>query len=220
MKLSSSKSVALICVLLISLNVWAQIDDNTQAILKNMERKYEEIKSMRVRFTIKSVNLQNNATQSESGWALIKKEKYYINFSSTESYFNGTDLYTFLPEEEEVTITKPEGDSENIFNIESVFQLYKKGHKGEYLGEAKRNGRMNYSVRLYPEDLNEDYKFLTAEIDKYTLLPYSLTYSQKDGMNVSIYLDEIKTGVRTKASDFQFNLRKYPDVEVVDMREQ
>lgn len=206
-------------LIILSLNSYSQVDENALAIFKNMEKVKDKIKSMKVEFEVEIINRQNQNSQIDSGYAIIKKDKYFLNYNNSKSYFNGNTLATYLPEDEEVTLTHASKDDDNIFNISNVFNIYKKGHKGQFVGEFKNSGKNYYQVRLFPEDLERKYRSITIDIDKKTILPYKLVYSRKDGLDLTIKMYKFDTKYPITEETFEFNEAKYPDIDVVDMRE-
>jgi outer membrane lipoprotein-sorting protein len=213
-----TKTLSLFFLLIPFINQ-AQIDDNSKAIFLNMEKLQKKIQNMSIDFEVKVHNLQSGSISTDTGKAIIQKEKYYINFNNTESFYDGKQLCTFLPEEEEATITTPDNESDNLFNVAKIFEIYKKGHKCQYMGEIIRAQQKLYVVKLFPEKLDEKYRFLTIEVNKKTLLPLSVTYSRKDGIDLGIKLFRIKKNIKINSSIFKFDESKYPDIDIIDMTE-
>ncbi|NJK97689.1 MAG: outer membrane lipoprotein carrier protein LolA [Bacteroidales bacterium] len=84
-----------------------QNDPQAKAILDQVSAKNKAYKTVRTNFTLNISNTQNDEKSTQKGTLLLKGDKYVIKMPESEIYFDGKDVYNYLPQSKEVNITKP-----------------------------------------------------------------------------------------------------------------
>jgi outer membrane lipoprotein-sorting protein len=124
-------------------------------------------------------------------------------------------LWSYLPVEKEVTISKPERKENSFLSKPSaVFSVYKKGYKVRLLEETSGS----YLIDLYPEDINSDHVRIRLNIGKPALDLKSLEYKYKNGITAILTVREYDLKQQPDNSEFTFSPDKYKGVEIIDMR--
>jgi outer membrane lipoprotein-sorting protein len=207
----------------ITFAVNAQNDPQATAILDQVSIKNKAYKTIDASFTIIGSSTQNGEKTTQKGNLLIKGDKYMIKLPDSEIYFDGKDVYNFLPASKEVNISKPQptsskGDDIFISNPKDIFKLYQKDFKTKFIKESTLAGKTIYEIDLYPVDLKKKFNRIRMQIDKNTNQIISLKAFFKDGFQYAITFDKFEVNKNLPDNLFAFDKAKYPDVEVIDLR--
>lgn len=213
------KIIILITVILLSVSVFSQKDPAAKAILDKLSEVTKSHQSIQVDFKIDYKNIKDNMFNSSEGSITMQGDKYYLNFMGVETFFDGKTQWNYVKEVNEVNIIEPEPNDNDIFNNpKRLFTIYEDDFKYQHISDIIEN-KVNYSIiDLYPEDVDEDFSRIRLQIntDKYFLS--SATIFGKDGSHYSIIINKYNTSIKPQESVFIFNEKKYPGVEIVDMR--
>ena len=83
----------------------AQKDPTARKVLDAMSAKYQAIPAFRAQFTYNMENDGEDIDEGFEGTILVMGEKYKLIMSEQEISFDGTDVYTYLKDDNEVTIS-------------------------------------------------------------------------------------------------------------------
>jgi outer membrane lipoprotein carrier protein len=202
------------CLLIISQAI-AQKDPVALEILDAMSTKYKNIPAFTADFSYIMENEEESIDEKFEGNITVKSGKYKLNMSGQEIFNDGVYVWTYLKEDNEVTISEYD-DTEEEITLSNIFSIYKEGYKYLFV-ETKENGSLDI-VDLVPEDREKTYFKIRMEIKKPSRELKNFRIYDKNG---SKYLYQINTFAENSAiqdSDFKFNQKNYPGVEIVDFR--
>ncbi|PIB36390.1 hypothetical protein BFP72_13785 [Reichenbachiella sp. 5M10] len=204
----------LLSVLVISQAI-AQKDPKAKSILDAMSNKYKNIPAFRADFEYTMENPEEDINEGFEGKVSVKGEKYKLSMEGQQIMFDGTNVWTYLVDDAEVTVAPFEEDESEI-SLSNIFTLYESGYKYLYL-ESRDNGKTDV-VDLVPEDLNKSYFKIRMQIDASTKELKTFKVFDKSGSRYVYTIVSFKTDSSLKDSDFTFNTAKNPNVEVIDFR--
>ena len=209
--------IATIAVLLISTQSFAQ--KNAKEILDLSSQKYTEAGAITAFFTLNVKDIKAKVTYSFDGSIQMKGNKFYLSTPETDSWFDGKTQWTYLKDSEEVNIIEPSVAEVQMLNPSVIFDLYKKGCKCKYQGEKKDIKQRNvYEIELIPENKKREMQKIVAQINKGDYMPVSFTIYYKNNIQNIIYINSYKTKQTLPDSNFVFDKKNYPDVEIIDLR--
>jgi len=201
--------------LLIFINTFSQSDPEAISILDRFSSKALKAPSVTMSFNMLTVNQVDGTNNSINGSIIITREKYRLDLEDNIIWFNGETSWNLLPEEKEVTITKPDKNDNSFQNRPSLlFSWYRKGYKSRLLEEKSDS----YLIDLYPEDLNSDHVRIRLKIGNPALDLKSLEYKYKNGLTVTVNVISYDLKQKPDGSTFVFLPDKYKGVEIIDMR--
>ena len=166
---------------------------------------------MKFDFTYVLENRPENIRQETNGSVTISKDLYRINFLGFEQLFDGKMTYTIVPENEEITISDPEEESEFGINPSEILTIYKKDYA--YQWDIKQNvmGTPVQFIKLIPNEEKKELKYLLLGIDMRTKLIYRLIEIGRYDTRTTLTLKNIKTNINLRDDFFLFDKNKYPD---------
>ncbi|PID89628.1 MAG: hypothetical protein CSA05_00065 [Bacteroidia bacterium] len=217
------KNLLMILIVVFCANVLnAQQDPKAKKILDSVSQKTKSFTSIQADFNYIFESLQENISDTLQGKILIKGEKYKLTFSEYERFFDGTNITTVMLEEGkpvEATLSLPNEEGEEL-NPSEIFTIYQKDFKYRYREEVKEKGKQMHLIELFPIDVDaKRYSRIQIKIDKANNQIYSFKEFDKDGNRITIELTKVQTNKPLSEKNFTFDTKKFPDIEIVDLRE-
>ena len=202
-------------IILQVLDVYGQSDHQAIKILDSFSTKALNAPSVSMRFQLVTADQIENSNDSLTGSIILSKDKYKLDLTDNIIWFNGVTAWSYLPAEKEVTITRADKKDHSFQNRPSeIFSLYKKGYKCRLIEERSDL----YIIDLYPDDLNSDLIRVRLAIENPQLNLKSLEYKKKDGICITLYVNEYDLKHKPAPGSFIFRTEEFKGVEVIDMR--
>ena len=205
------KKIIFLFILLLCHPLLSQNTEAARKLLDEVSGKISSFKSMKFDFTYVLENRPENIRQETNGSATISKDLYRINFLGFDQLFDGKMTYTIVPENEEITISDPEEESEFGINPSEILTIYKKDYA--YQWDIKQNvmGTPVQFIKLIPNEEKKELKYLLLGIDMRTKLIYRLIEIGRYDTRTTLTLKNIKTNINLRDDFFLFDKNKYPD---------
>lgn len=215
------KYLILFAALVFSVAVFSQkeesVDPKAKSLLDKAVALMETKKGMDIRFSIKVDNVRDSKNATYEGYALLKGERFKMSLKDVDTYFDGKTEAVHMVKEKEVTISTPDKDDLKEVNPIMLMKSYKTDYKMRYMGASNINGKLCEEVELYPNDLNSNYSIIHLIFEKKSLMLESIALRGKGGINTYFTVTKI-TPKELNDSEFVFDAKQHPGVEVVDLR--
>jgi len=197
----------------------AQTDQKAKLLLDKLSAKTKAYTSIKANFNYILENKAEGLNEVQSGWIVLKGDKFILEIAGQEILSDGATIWTYLKDAEEVQITDVEEDNEDQISPGSIFTLYESGYRHEYKKD-ETSGGINYAIiYIYPLDLDEkSFHTIQLYIDKDKIELKKIIILSKEGDNYTYKIKSFQTNIPINDSDFVFQKSKYPDVEIVDLR--
>jgi outer membrane lipoprotein-sorting protein len=192
-------------------------EEKAKKILVDVENKYKSAKALQADFTYEMKNEANKAKEEVKGTFVMKKNKFKLKLADQEIYNDGTTVWTYLKDANEVNISNYTPDSDDI-TPEKVFTLYKKDYKYIFIREFVENGKTYEEVDLQPTDRSKKVFKIRLVINKSTKSIKSWEIFEKNQNRFKYTVNSILYNVAVDDSFFVFDKKKYPKVVEVDLR--
>lgn len=196
---------------------WAQYDPNALKVLDAMSAKYKKIPAYSAKITSSLINETEGLNEKFSGNISVKGEMYRLELDEQVVINNGTTVWTYLPDVNEVNIDNYDPDEDEI-SPSKIYDAYKNGYKYLLLGEQTVNGVMSNEVDLIPNDKDAQFFKIKLFITKSDNSLRSWTMFDKSGNKYKYLIENFKSNTTSKDEDFVFDVSKYPGVDVIDLR--
>jgi outer membrane lipoprotein-sorting protein len=205
----------LLSLFLIPLSLSGQNDPAAIKILDRFADNALKAPSISMKFKLINKNQTDNTTDTITGSVILNKDKYRLDLPENIIWFNGETSWSYLPAEQEVTITKANKKDNSFQNRPSmIFTMYKKDYKSRLIEEKTDS----YIIDLYPEDIKSDIVRVRLSIGKVLLNLINLEYKRKDGIISTLYVLDYDLKLMPDTANFVFQPEKYKGVEIIDMR--
>lgn len=194
-----------------------QEDSKAKQILIEVENKYKSAKALQADFAYEMRNDANKAKEEIKGTFVMKKNKFKLKLAEQEIYNNGTTVWTYLKESNEVSISDYSPENEDI-TPEKVFTLYKKDYKYIFIREFTENNKTYQEIDLQPTDRSKKVNKIRLVINKQTKSIKSWEIFEKNQNRFKYTVSTISYDVAVEDSYFVFDKKNYPKVTEVDLR--
>lgn len=215
------KRIFLIIVVLFAATfLQAQQDEKAKGILDKVSENTRSFKSISAAFSFSMQNKEMDINEKNEGTIKLKGQKYCVELPDVgiKVYSDGTTLWNYMKEGNQVTISNIDDESSDLMDPSSLFSIYEKGFKSKFIAEKNEGGKTLYQIDLFPDDKVHDVTKISISIDKATMMIHSAQLFGTDGNVYGIMVKKLETNKEFPDSDFVFNTTKYPDIEVIDFR--
>lgn len=196
---------------------FAQYDPKALEILEAMSKRYKAFTSFEANITSSMTNETEGIKEEFKGKITVKGDKFRLAMDDQEIINNGTTVWTYLPAAKEVNIDNYDPDADEI-NPSKIYELYKKGFKYLYLEDQTENGVLCEVIDLVPEKKDAQYFKIKMNIGKKDKSIQSWTMFDKGGNKYKYTISKFTPNVAIADAYFTFDPKKYPGVEVIDLR--
>ncbi|MEX2335987.1 MAG: outer membrane lipoprotein carrier protein LolA [Fulvivirga sp.] len=195
----------------------AQNDPKAKEILDAMSAKYKKIPAYSADITSSLINEVDGINEKFGGKITVKDEMYKLEMEDQVVINNGTTVWTFLPDVNEVNIDTYNPD-ENEISPSKIYDAYKNGYKYIYVGDDVENKAPVHVVDLVPNDKEAQFFKIRLFIAKKDSSLKSWTMFDKSGNKYKYTISNFKGNLDLGDAMFSFDTTKFPDVEVIDLR--
>jgi len=211
--------VGLVMVSAFSFTANAQTDAKAKAILAEVSKKYRSYDVVKTDFTFTLNNAQAKVKETQQGTLYVKANanKYKVAMTNQDLISDGKVQWTYLKSDKEVQISNVDNSGDAI-NPAKIFTIYEKGFKYLYTGENKVGGKVYQMIDLSPTDAKKSVFKIRLSIDKTSKQIANVVIFEKNGNTYTYNVKTFSPNVKVPETTFAFDAKKYPGVEVVDLR--
>ncbi len=203
------KNIFFIAVAFLSINlINAQNSDKAKALLDEVYNKVQGYDNIFVDFKYVLNNQEANINDETRGDVTMQGDKYVANFFGAQQLYDGSKVYTIVPENEEVTI-EDKSDDEDTITPSKMLTFYRQGHTYKWDILQNIQGRKIQFVKLTPIDTNTEIKSILLGIDVETKHIYKVIETGKNGTMTTITVNSFKTNQPLSKTLFTFDENKY-----------
>jgi outer membrane lipoprotein carrier protein len=196
---------------------FAQYDPKALEILDAMSKKYKSIPAFEANFSYVLTNETDKINEEFKGKMVVKGEKFRLVLPEQEVINNGVTVWTYLPEAKEVNIDNADPANDEV-NPSKFYDIYHKGYKYLYLGEKTESNVPCDMVDLVPEKKDAQIFKITMVIAKKDRSVHNFTIFERTGNRFKYTITKFTPNAKIEDNYFTFDPKKYPGVEVVELR--
>ena len=207
----------LFLAMLPALPVAAQQDPKAGKILDQMSAKYQALKAYNAIFTqtLESPGLKGK--ENISGDITVSGQKFRLKLSGQEVINNGTTMWTYLKNENEVNISDSDPEEQEL-SPSQIYTMYKKGYKYAYIEQVKDGGEACDVIELSPESRTADLFKVRLTVRQKDRSLKNWKMFKKNGNRYTFTIKKFQPNPPVDANTFAFDKAKYKGVKVVDLR--
>lgn len=201
------------------MNLMAQSEVKAKSILAEVSKKYRNYDVIKTEFTYTLENQQAKIKETQAGTLFVRSKfnKYKIILKGQELISDGKNQWTYLKADKEVQLSEVDQSSDGL-NPAKIFTIYEKGFKSLYTNDTKVNGRYVHNIDLTPTDSKRSFFKVRLQIDKLNKQITNAVIFDKNGNKYTYTIKTFTPNIKVPESTFAFDAKKYPGVELVDLR--
>lgn len=213
------KIIWLIVAMFIFLDMNAQTDAKAKSILDQLSAKTKAYTTIKADFNYTLDNQDADIHEVQSGSIAIKGNKYFLKIAGQEVISDGSTVWTYLKDAEEVQISELDTDNEDQITPSNIFTMYEKGFRHQFIKEEAISGAETYIIHIFPLDLDmKSYHTVKLYINKSKMELSKVIIMGKEGDTYTYNIKSFQPNAPLSDSMFKFNKADHPGVEVVDLR--
>ncbi len=189
----------------------SQTSHEAQNLLNLASKQMESYNNIEFEFSYVLNNRIEQINQESSGQVTVAGEKYKLNFLDAIQLFDGKSLYTIVPENEEITITKAQEEEDYGINPRDLLQFYKNGYDYHWDISQRVKGKNIQFVKLIPTKGDGEIESLLVGIDTKQNHIYKLIEIGYNGTITTLTINNMKVDSSLPENFFVFDEADYPN---------
>lgn len=196
-----------------------QSDPEAKKILDAVSAKFKTYKAVQALFTFKNEDGKGKVLGIKKGSLFMKGIKYRVSITGGQDIFcDGINIWTYDKAANEVTISKYDPVQSSITPQKLFTNFYEKDFLYKLNGDKKEAGKTLQEIELTPFDKSKSFFKVLIWVDKKTMAIYSTKVLEKSGNKYTYTVSSLNGKATVNDAQFVFDKKKYPGVEVVDLR--
>jgi len=193
-------------------------DPEAKKVLDAVSAKFKTFKTMKAGFSLKIENASGKVQGTKMGVVMMKGVKYQVSITGQEIFCDGTSIWTLDKAAKEVQLSTLDNSSGSITPQKLFTNFYDKDFLFYLDPEIKKNGKTYQVVELTPIDKSKAFFKVVLEVDKSAKMIMSTRVYEKSGNRYVYAISSFTTNVPIPDDAFVFSPKKYPGVELIDLR--
>jgi outer membrane lipoprotein-sorting protein len=193
-------------------------DPEAKKVLDAVSAKFKTFKAIKAAFALKIENAAGKVQGVKAGTVLMKGVKYRVSITGQEIFCDGITIWTYDVAAKEVQVSSLYNSSGSITPQKLFTNFYDKDFLFVLGQDLKKGGKTYKVVELTPIDKTKSFFKVVLEVDKATSVIMSTRVFEKNGNRYLYAINSINTNATVADESFSFNPKKYPGVEVIDLR--
>lgn len=182
---------------------------DAKTLLKEVSAKAKGYENITIDFKYNLHNSSENLNQETRGDVTLEGNKYVLNMLGTSRIFDGKNIYTIVPEDEEVTVSAYDPKNDKEITPSKMLTFYEKGYNFKMDIEQNVKGRRIQFIKLIPIDSKAEIKDILLGIDIQTKHIYKLIQTDSNGTKYTLTVNSFKTNQPVSKTLFTFDEAKY-----------
>ena len=193
-------------------------DPDAKKVLDAVSAKFKTFKGVQAKFAL---NIENGAGKNlgtKTGIVYMKGNKYRVTITGQEIFCDGSTISTYDKSTNEVTITKVDPTANSLTPQKIFTNFYDKDYLYKLNGEKTVAGKKIQEIELTPIDKSKPFFKVLVFVDKGSQTISSTKVFEKTGNKYTYSVTNMNTATSVNDTQFLFDAKKFPGVEVIDLR--
>jgi len=188
-------------------------DTKASTLLDEVSAKAKSYKSIKVDFSYTMENTKAKINEEKTGTLLVSGDKYKMSAAGQTVICDGITIWTYIKESNEVQINALE-NKDDALTPSKLLTSYNANYKSKII---KSPDPATEAIELIP-NTSKNFTKAILGIDKAKKQVKSFTLYDKSGNTFTYKIKSYLTDSPVTDADFTFDAKKFPGVEVIDMR--
>lgn len=206
---------------LLSLNAQSNGDQvryekKAKDILAQASSKIKSYTSIKIDFTYEMENKEQKINESMQGSLISKGEKFNMEIGGQRFISDGTTLWTYMKEMNEVQINLV-ANSEEDLNPTALISSFETDYRCKWIKNESYQGKQLDIIDMVPNESKAFFKIRIAVDSQSKQLVYSTAYDRNGG-TYTYRIKKFLSNVAVNEADFSFDPKKHAGIEIIDLR--
>ena len=205
------KNLFLLFFIVLYVDSISQTSNQAENLLNLASKQMESYNNIEFEFSYVLNNRIEQINQESLGQVTLAGEKYKLIFLEAIQLFDGESLYTIVPENEEITITKVQEVEDFGINPRELLQFYKNGYDFHWDISQRVKGKNIQFVKLIPVKADGETESLLVGIDTKQNHIYKIIEIGYNGTTTTLTINNMKVNSSLPENFFVFEEADYPN---------
>lgn len=211
------KLLFLLLTLTITGAAWSQTDKKADKLLNTISARYKKFKSIKADFLYSIESKADNVQEKQKGTIYVKGNNFRLDIAGQTIISDNETVWTYNKDVNEVQVNHY-NPKQNAIRLDDIFTMYGKGFLYKIAEEKKEAGKDIAVVELTPKDKKKNYFKIKLTIDKTNQSIIRSQVFDKNGTTHTYLITNQVPNLKLEDNFFKFDPKKYPKVEVIDLR--
>lgn len=194
-------------------------DPEATKILDAIKAEYQKHDAVKLNFKL-GIEFPGESMEEQEGSIIQKGENFILDIQGQTIYCDGTIIWVYNEDSNEVQINDADFDEESMFmSPKDIFNLYK---SGDYSYAITMKGSENANdvteIEFKPLKSDSEYSKMRLSLISNDSQVKILKIFSKDGSRYTMKIEELTYSSDLSDSIFNFNVEDYPNITVEDLR--
>jgi len=210
------KNILIVIIMFLAGAVVAQNDKDAEKLLEEVINHTSSYKNFKANLSYTMVNVEMGIDEKKSGVIFVEGDSYRIEMEGQIIISDGKTIWTFLQDSEEVMVSNVE-DGEESISPTKILTQYNDSYKAKFGTDKKYKNSNIKEICLRPIDKN-NFEKMSVIVNSNKLSLESFSVYDANGNVFTYHIINLEADIDMPADTFTFDYKKYPEVEVIDMR--
>jgi outer membrane lipoprotein-sorting protein len=215
--LKSVLTLTLAAIVMTAQPAVAQGDTKAKAILEAVSKKVNGLKSLKSNFALYLKAKNGKVNDTKKGTIYMKGPKYRVSLGGQEIICDNKTVWTYVKDANEVQVSSYNPNEQTISPAKLFTNFYDKEYSYKYMGTKKVNGKNVDVIELKPISNGKQFSRIELIVDNTKTIVGGRLW-EKNGNEYQYEVKNFSPNAPLDDALFSFDKKKYPGVEVVDLR--
>lgn len=202
--------------ILTTISLYAQ-DKEAEKLLAKVSKTYKSFNNVKTNFTFNIKVPDTDINEDQEGMVYLSGKNYKLKLNGQEIICDGTTLWTYLVEENEVQISNYEPDESSI-TPDQIFTIYEEDFIYRLAEEVTMQGKVLKVVELTPNDKSKPYFKIKLFVDERNSRIEHAKIFDKNGNRYTYSIQNMESNINLSGDFFTFKTSEHKGINVVDLR--
>lgn len=204
-------------LLFTSINAQTGKQNEAEKLMERVSKRYKNFKSMKADFVYTLENKQQKSQEKQKGSILVKGNKFRLDIANQLIICDNKTIWTFSREVNEVQVNHY-SPKEGAIRLDDIFTMYGKGFLYKIVESKKDGNKEIVVIELTPKDKKKKFFKIKVTVDKTNQTILSSQIFEKTGTIHTYTVNNQVPNLKYDDNQFTFDSKKYPGVEIIDLR--
>lgn len=191
-------------------------EEKGQALVERASQKLRSFQTVQLAFSYVMENANQDMLETMDGTFISKGEKYHMQVGDNVFISDGTTLWAYLEDLDEVHISLVE-HTEGAITPTSLLEEFGTQYKATFIRQERHQGQLVDIVDLVPNTPQAFFKYRIALDANDSMMVYAIAYDRHGG-TYTYTISKVEVNKPMADAIFSFSETDYPGVEVIDLR--
>ena len=193
-------------------------DAKAKTILEGVSKKINGLKTLKANFALSLNGASGKVKETKKGTFYMKGPKYRVEIAGQQIICDNKTIWTYMKETKEVQVTNYNPNEQTLSPAKLFTNFYDKEYIYKYTGTKKVSGKNCDIVEMTPTNKSKQFSKVELAIESSSSTIVGGNIWEKNGNTYKYEVSGFTPNANVGDDMFTFDAKKYPGVEVVDLR--